>query len=334
MVYTRQDMVIGVSHLTKHYTVHKKKPGFMGSVASLFRPSVETVAAVDDISFTIDEGELVGFIGPNGAGKTTTLKCLSGLLYPSSGKVSVLGFTPFDRKHEYLKRIALVMGQKNQLWWDLPAQESFLLNKEIYSINDLSYKQNLGELVELLEVEEMIKVPVRKLSLGERMKMELIAALIHAPEVLFLDEPTIGLDVVMQKKMRDFVGAYNRLHRSTILLTSHYMEDVRQLARRVIIIDHGKIMYDGKLDHLVKRYAKHKLLSVVLDTYVPPDKLMAIGELVSYEFPKAVIKVERSASNIAAAEILQHFPVDDLNIEEPDIEDVIRDVFSHTSKKL
>ena len=306
----------------------------MGSVASLFRPSVETVAAVDDISFTIDEGELVGFIGPNGAGKTTTLKCLSGLLYPSSGKVSVLGFTPFDRKHEYLKRIALVMGQKNQLWWDLPAQESFLLNKEIYSINDLSYKQNLGELVELLEVEEMIKVPVRKLSLGERMKMELIAALIHAPEVLFLDEPTIGLDVVMQKKMRDFVGAYNRLHRSTILLTSHYMEDVRQLARRVIIIDHGKIMYDGKLDHLVKRYAKHKLLSVVLDTYVPPDKLMAIGELVSYEFPKAVIKVERSASNIAAAEILQHFPVDDLNIEEPDIEDVIRDVFSHTSKKL
>ena len=306
----------------------------MGSVASLFRPSVETVAAVDDISFTIDEGELVGFIGPNGAGKTTTLNCLSGLLYPSSGKVSVLGFTPFDRKHEYLKRIALVMGQKNQLWWDLPAQESFLLNKEIYSINDLSYKQNLGELVELLEVEEMIKVPVRKLSLGERMKMELIAALIHAPEVLFLDEPTIGLDVVMQKKMRDFVGAYNRLHRSTILLTSHYMEDVRQLARRVIIIDHGKIMYDGKLDHLVKRYAKHKLLSVVLDTYVPPDKLMAIGELVSYEFPKAVIKVERSASNIAAAEILQHFPVDDLNIEEPDIEDVIRDVFSHTSKKL
>ena len=306
----------------------------MGSVASLFRPSVETVAAVDDISFTIDEGELVGFIGPNGAGKTTTLKCLSGLLYPSSGKLSVLGFTTFDRKHEYLKRIALVMGQKNQLWWDLPAQESFLLNKEIYSINDLSYKQNLGELVELLEVEEMIKVPVRKLSLGERMKMELIAALIHAPEVLFLDEPTIGLDVVMQKKMRDFVGAYNRLHRSTILLTSHYMEDVRQLARRVIIIDHGKIMYDGKLDHLVKRYTKHKLLSVVLDTYVPPDKLMAIGELVSYEFPKAVIKVERSASNIAAAEILQHFPVDDLNIEEPDIEDVIRDVFSHTSKKL
>lgn len=327
-------MVIGVSHLTKRYAVHKKKPGFMGSVASFFRPSSETVAAIDDISFMIDEGELVGFIGPNGAGKTTTLKCLSGLLYPSSGKITVLGYTPFDRKQAYLQRISLVMGQKNQLWWDLPAQESFLLNKEIYGIPDDAYKQNVGELVDLLEVEELIKVPVRKLSLGERMKMEVIAALIHAPEVLFLDEPTIGLDVVMQKKMRDFISEYNTLHRSTILLTSHYMEDVRQLARRVIVIDHGKIMYDGKLDHLVKRYAKHKLLSVVLDTYVPPDKLMAIGELVSYAFPKAVIKVERSASNIAAAELLQHFPVDDLNIEEPDIEDVIRDVFSTASKKL
>ncbi len=327
-------MVIQVSHLSKQYQVHKKDPGFMGSVRSLFSKNTETVAAVDDISFTINEGELVGFIGPNGAGKTTTLKCLSGLLFPDSGKVSVLGYTPFERKEPYLSRIALVMGQKNQLWWDLPAQETFLLNKEIYGIRDDAYKQNLGELVELLEVEEMIRVPVRKLSLGERMKMELIAALIHAPEVLFLDEPTIGLDVVMQKKMRDFVAAYNRLHHSTILLTSHYMEDVRQLASRVIIIDHGKIMYDGKLDHLVKRYAKHKLLSVVLDTYVPPDKLLAIGELVSYEFPKAVIKVERNASNVAAAELLQNFPVDDLNIEEPDIEDVIRDVFTNAPKKL
>lgn len=326
-------MVIEVSHLSKHYSVYKKKPGFWGSVESLYRRNTEIVAAVDDISFTIEEGELVGFIGPNGAGKTTTLKCLSGLLYPTTGKVSVLGFTPFNRDHAYLGRIALVMGQKNQLWWDLPAQETFLLNKEIYGISNHAYKQHLGELVSLLEVEEMIKVPVRKLSLGERMKMELIAALIHAPEVLFLDEPTIGLDVVMQKKMRDFVGSYNKLHRSTILLTSHYMEDVRQLARRVIIIDHGKIMYDGKLEQLVKRFAKHKLLSVVLETYVPPDKLQTIGELVTYEFPKAVIRVERNASNIAAAELLQHFPVDDLNIEEPDIEDVIRDVFTKKAQK-
>jgi ABC-2 type transport system ATP-binding protein len=327
-------MVIHVSHLTKLYRVHKKEPGFIASVRSLFNRTYETIAAVDDISFDVKEGELVGFIGPNGAGKTTTLKCLSGLLYPTRGHVSVLGYTPFDRRHEYLRRIALVMGQKNQLWWDLPAQETFLLNKEIYGISESDYKKNLSELMELLEAEEIVKVPVRKLSLGERMKMELIAALIHKPEVLFLDEPTIGLDVVMQKKMRDFIASYNKLHHAAILLTSHYMEDVRALARRVIIIDHGRLMYDGTLERLVKQYAKHKLLSVVLETYVPPDKLQAIGQLVSYAFPKAVIKVERNASNIAAAELLQHFPVDDLNVEEPDIEDVIRDVFISQRKHI
>ncbi|HLD24833.1 MAG TPA: ATP-binding cassette domain-containing protein [Patescibacteria group bacterium] len=321
-------MVISVSHLSKHYQVHKKEPGFLASVESLFRRKTETITAVDDISFDIAQGELVGFIGPNGAGKTTTLKCLSGLLYPSAGNVSVLGFTPFERNHAFLSRIALVMGQKNQLWWDLPAQETFLLNKEIYGISDIDYQKHLSDLSDLLEVKEMMKVPVRKLSLGERMKMELIAALIHKPEVLFLDEPTIGLDVVMQKKMRDFIATYNRLHHATILLTSHYMEDVRQLARRIIIIDHGKIMYDGTLDRLIARYAKHKLLSVVLDSYVPPEKLGTIGELITYDFPKAVIKVKRNASNLAAAELLRDFPVDDLNIEEPDIEDVIRDVFT------
>lgn len=321
-------MVISVSHLKKHYQVYKKEPGFLGSLRSLFARRYESVNAVDDITFTIDEGELVGFIGPNGAGKTTTLKCLSGLLYPTSGKVSVLGFTPFERKSDFLKRIALVMGQKNQLWWDLPAQETFLLNKEIYEINSQQYKKTLNELVELLEVENLLKVQVRKLSLGERMKMELIASLIHSPQVLFLDEPTIGLDVVMQKKMRDFIKEYNQRHKSTILLTSHYMEDVRQLAKRVIIIDHGKLLYDGKLENLVRKFAKHKILSIVLDTYVPPDRLKEVGELTTYDFPHAVIKVERSASNVAAAQLLQKFPVDDLNIEEPDIEDIIRDVFT------
>lgn len=321
-------MVISVSRLEKYYQIHKKEPGLLGSLKSLISRRYESVRAVDDISFTIREGELVGFIGPNGAGKTTTLKCLSGLLYPTSGKVSVLGFTPYERKVEYLKRISLVMGQKNQLWWDLPAQETFLLNKEIYEISDEQYKKTLGELVELLEVENLLKVQVRKLSLGERMKMELIAALIHAPQVLFLDEPTIGLDVVMQKKMRDFIKEYNERHKSTILLTSHYMEDVRQLAKRVIIIDHGKLLYDGKLDSLVMKFAKHKVLSVVLETYVPPDKLKEVGELIAYDFPRAVIRVDRSASNIAAAQLLQKFPVDDLNIEEPDIEDIIRDVFT------
>ncbi len=329
--YTYFIMVISVSHLKKYYQVHKKDPGIIGSLKSLVARKYETTKAVDDISFEIYQGELIGFIGPNGAGKTTTLKCLSGLLYPTSGEVSVLGYTPFERKNPFLTQIALVMGQKNQLWWDLPAVETFLLNKEIYEIPEDQYKTTLNELVELLEVEDLLKVQVRKLSLGERMKMELIAALIHSPRVLFLDEPTIGLDVVMQKKMRDFITAYNQLKKSTILLTSHYMEDVRQLAKRVIIIDHGKILYDGKLDSLVKKFAKHKVLSVVLEEYVAPDKLSEIGELVSYDFPKAVIRVPRSASNVAAADLLQKFPVDDLNIEEPDIEDIIRDVFSRTS---
>ena len=321
-------MIISVAHLKKYYQIHKKEPGLVGSIKSLVSRKYETTKAVDDISFTIDEGELVGFIGPNGAGKTTTLKCLSGLLYPTAGKVTVLGYTPFERKNDFLKRIALVMGQKNQLWWDLPAIETFLLNKEIYEVPIDQYKRTLDELVDLLDVRDLLKVPVRKLSLGERMKMELIASLIHSPRVLFLDEPTIGLDVVMQKKMRDFIAAYNEGHKSTILLTSHYMEDVRQLAKRVIIIHHGKLLYDGKLEALVKKFAKHKVLSVVLETYVPPDRFKEVGELVEYDFPHAVIRVPRSASNVAAAQLLQKFPVDDLNIEEPDIEDIIRDVFT------
>lgn len=321
-------MIISVSHFSKHYQVHKKPPGFLGSVKSLVSRSHETIKAVDDISFSINEGELIGFIGPNGAGKTTTLKCLSGLLYPTNGEIKVLGFTPFERNYAYLRQISLVMGQKNQLWWDLPAVETFLLNKEIYEIPDRDYKKTLGELIDLLDVSEILNTPVRKLSLGQRMKMEIIAALIHSPKVLFLDEPTIGLDVVMQKKMRDFIASYNTLKKSTILLTSHYMEDVRQLAKRVIIIDHGKILYDGNLENLVKKFAKYKLLSIVLDTYVPPDKLSEVGELLEYNFPHATIKVPRSASNVAAAKLLEKFPVDDLNIEEPDVEDIIRDVFS------
>lgn len=322
-----ESVVISVSHLRKDYQVYKKSSGFAGSVKSLIWRTYERVPAVADISFEIDEGELVGFIGPNGAGKTTTLKCLSGLLYPTGGKISVLGTTPSQRHKEFLTQIALVMGQKNQLWWDLPPMESFLLNKAIYEIADDVFRKTLGELVELLDVSALLNVQVRKLSLGERMKMELIAALIHRPKVLFLDEPTIGLDVVMQKNMRDFIKSYNERNKATILLTSHYMEDVRQLARRVIVIDHGRIVYDGKLDQLIRKYAKYKLLSVVLDEYLPPDSFAEIGELVSYTFPKAVLRVPRSASNIAAAQLLQKFPVDDLNIEEPDVEDIIRDVF-------
>src|SRR3989338_9575080 len=234
--------VIKVDKLCKYYQVHQKEPGLTGSLKSLFARKYYDVKAVDDISFEIEEGELIGFIGPNGAGKTTTLKTLSGLLYPTSGEVSVLGYTPWKRQPEFQKQFALVMGQKNQLWWDLPAIESFILNKEIYEVPAEKYQKTLDELVDLLEVRDILKIQVRKLSLGQRMKMELIAALIHSPKILFLDEPTIGLDVVMQKKMRDFIKEYNRRFKATIILTSHYMDDVKELCERVIIIDHGKLL--------------------------------------------------------------------------------------------
>ncbi|MDO8639697.1 MAG: ATP-binding cassette domain-containing protein, partial [bacterium] len=262
--------VISISNLSKHYEVHKKEPGLSGSLKSLFARKYETIKAVDEISFEINEGELVGFIGPNGAGKTTTLKCLSGLLYPTKGKISVLGFTPFDRKKEFLKQISLIMGQKNQLWWDLPAVDTFLLNKEIYEIPNNQYKKILDELLVLLEVTDLIKVPVKKLSLGQRMKMELIAALLHSPKVLFLDEPTIGLDVVMQKKLREFIREYNKRYKATIILTSHYMGDVEELCKRVIVINYGKIIFDGEISNLVKQYAPYKLITVLFKEYVDP----------------------------------------------------------------
>ncbi len=324
-------MVISVSNLSKYYKVYQKEPGFIGSLKSLFNRKHYDAKAVDAISFSIEEGELVGFIGPNGAGKTTTLKCLSGLLYPTSGDVNVLGFTPFERNNNFLKKIALVMGQKNQLWWDLPAIDSFLLNKEIYEVPDRRYHEVLHELSELLDVKDVLNVQVRKLSLGQRMKCELIAALIHSPKVLFLDEPTIGLDVVMQKKLRDFIKEYNARYKATILLTSHYMEDVRQLCERVIIIDHGKILYDGKLADIVKEYSANKYLSVTFEEKVSKEKLEKLGNIEQYDFPKVVLSVPFEKTKHVAAKLLEEFPVDDINIEEPDIEDIIRDIFTKKS---
>ena len=322
------EAIINIRHLKKYFQVHEKEPGLGGSIKSLFARKYKSVKAVDDISFEIDEGELVGFIGPNGAGKTTTLKVLSGLLYPTSGFVSVLGYTPWERKAAFQKQFSLVMGQKNQLWWDLPAIESFILNKEIYEVPDRQYQQTLDELVELLDVKDVLKVQVRKLSLGQRMKCELIAALIHSPKILFLDEPTIGLDVVMQKKMRDFIKEYNQRRKSTILLTSHYMDDVKELCERVIIIDHGQILFDGQLAEIIKKFADHKLITVVFSKKVKEDELKKIGEVKEFDFPKAVISVKRSAASLAAAELLQEFPVADVNIEESQIEDIIREVFT------
>ncbi|HVA96563.1 MAG TPA: ABC transporter ATP-binding protein [Candidatus Acidoferrales bacterium] len=327
-------MVIQINHLTKFYQVHQKEPGFAGSMKSLFHRTYYDAKAVNDISFEIDEGELVGFIGPNGAGKTTTLKCLTGLLYPTSGQVSVLGYTPFQRKHEYLKQISLVMGQKNQLWWDLPAIDSFLLNKEIYEIPADQYNKTVAELSELLDVEDILQVQVRKLSLGQRMKCELIAALIHTPKILFLDEPTIGLDVVMQQKLRDFVKAYNENFNATVILTSHYMKDVEELCRRVIIIDHGKILYDGKLANIVKKYAKNKSITVIFEKPVTREKLKQLGEVASFDPLKAVVIVPRDKSNYVASKLLEQFPVEDLNIEEPNIEEIIRDVFANQASSV
>lgn len=320
--------IIEVKGLKKYYQVHKKEPGLAGSLKSLFNRKYEDVKAVDNISFQIEEGELVGFIGPNGAGKTTTLKCLSGLLYPTDGKVEVLGFNPWDRKHAFLKQISLVMGQKNQLWWDLPAIETFILNREIYEIPKPQYEETLADLVKMLEVEDVLKVQVRKLSLGQRMKCELIAALLHSPKVLFLDEPTIGLDVVSQKKMRDFIKEYNRRKKATIILTSHYMGDVKELCKRVIVIDKGKLIFDGELSEITEKYADHKIITGVLAKEIDPKKLEKIGEVKEYSFPKVVFLVKRETASLAAAEFLQHFPVADLNIEEVPIEDIIREVFT------
>lgn len=320
--------VISVSHLTKFYQIHKKEPGLIGTFKSFLSRKYETVKAVSDISFEIEEGELVGFIGPNGAGKTTTLKCLSGLLYPTEGKISVLGFTPYDRKSNFLKQISLVMGQKNQLWWDLPAIDTLLLNKEIYEIPQKKFDEIVSDLSRLLEVENLLKIPVKRLSLGERMKCELIAALIHSPKVLFLDEPTIGLDVVMQKKLREFIREYNRRFSATILLTSHYMRDVEALCKRVIVINHGGILYDGFLSQLVKRYAPYKIMTIVLGSEVDQKRLHKFGEVRKFKYPELVLRVSNQESGEIAANLLNNFQIEDLTMEDPDIEDVIREVFS------
>ncbi len=325
--------IISVSHLKKYFKVFKRAPGLVSTFHSLFSRPTEIVKAVDNISFSIAQGELVGFIGPNGAGKTTTLKCLSGLLYPSEGEVKVLGFTPFLRKSEFLKEISLVMGQKNQLWWDLPSIETLRLNKEIYDITDTNFEKTLDELAGILEVKNLLSTPVRQLSLGQRMKMELIAALIHKPKVLFLDEPTIGLDVVMQKKIRDFIAEYNKIFHSTIILTSHYMVDVKELCKRVIIIDHGQIMYDGSLDRLIGKYADFKIVKADLKSNkIDRADFAHLGKINYFVYPKVSLTVDKNKIKEVATAILSKFPIEDLTIEEPEIEEVIRLVF--TGKKV
>src|SRR3990167_2022747 len=265
--------MIKVTELSKYFTTYKKEPGLAGSFKALFKRKTRIIKAVEKISFAINQGELVGFIGPNGAGKTTTLKVLSGLLHPTSGNVNVLGFNPFDRKPEYLKQISLVMGQKNQLWWDLPAIDTFILHKELYEIPIKQYKQTLKELIDLLDLKNIIYQQVRKMSLGQRMKCELVLALLHSPKILFLDEPTIGLDVVMQKRISVFLKEYNKKYGATVILTSHYMDDVKEICQRILMIHHGSLQFDGRIAEMIKKYADYKIIIVNFNKPVYRDDL-------------------------------------------------------------
>jgi len=319
---------IVVERLSKTYLSYKRPPGVWNAVKSLFRRERHEVHAVRDISFTIEEGELVGFLGPNGAGKTTTLKMLSGIIFPTSGTARVLGYVPWERRAEMQRQIALVMGQKMQLWWDLPPYESYLLLKALYEVPDDAFEKRVHELAEMLEIRHVLHTQVRRLSLGERMKCELLAALLHRPRVLFLDEPTIGLDVVAQKRIREFLREYNQRERTTILLTSHYMQDVQELAQRVLIIHHGQLIFDDTLRALVERYSPSKALHLRLEQPADAETLGRFGRIVRMDGLEAVLEVPREQVSRVASEILQSLPVYDITIEEVDIDEIIRDIFA------
>ena len=319
---------IEVKGLNKTFDYFKKEPGLKGSLKSLFWRETLYHHAVKDVSFTIEEGELVGFLGPNGAGKTTTLKILSGILYPTSGEVSVLGHVPWKREAAYQRAFSIVMGQKNQLWWDLPARESFALNRDIYGIDPVTYRRILDELVEIMGIGPLLDVQVRKLSMGERMKCELIAALLHQPRVLFLDEPTIGLDVISQENIRTFIDEYNRERKTTVVLTSHYMRDVERLCRRVLVINDGRIIYDGALSELADRYVDHKIVTLRLAERVPDEILARYGSVSERNGLTVTLKVPKKDLAQTAHALLSALPVDDLSIEEVAIESVIATMFA------
>jgi ABC-2 type transport system ATP-binding protein len=316
-------MIIRANHLSKSFDYYKKELGLKNSVKNLFHREKLTKSAVSDISFEIEEGEMVGFLGPNGAGKTTTLKMLSGILHPTSGEASVIGYTPWERKKAFKMQFAIVMGQKNQLWWDLPANESLYLNKCIYEIDDKTYQSTLAELTDLLDIKDLLNVQVRRLSLGERMKMELIAALIHKPKLIFLDEPTIGLDIISQKKFRQFFKYYNQEKKATIILTSHYMEDVKDLCKRAIIINQGHIVFDGDLQGVNEVLAQSKVIKLQLSSPVSRETLAAFGEVREHSEFTATIQVPRLELKECSKIILDQLPVVDFNIEDIPIEEGI-----------
>ena len=315
--------MIAVEHLRKEFTYYKKMTGIKGSLHNIFHRESLTKEAVRDISFTVDRGEMIGFLGPNGAGKTTTLKMLSGILYPTAGKIDVDGFIPWERKNEFKRRISIVMGQKNQLWWDLPASDSFYLNKCIFGIDDGTYRDIVTELSELLDVKELLNVQVRRLSLGERMKMEILAALLHRPDILFLDEPTIGLDILSQKKIREFLKIYNEQWKTTVIITSHYMADIEALCDRTVIINQGQLVYDGKLGNINQLLGKRKLLSLKTSASVDTDVWKQFGLVREVSAVGAVLEVPQDKVKESLAAILSGLPVEDFTVTEIPIEESI-----------
>ncbi|QDU96164.1 ABC transporter ATP-binding protein [Lignipirellula cremea] len=325
--------LIEIKDLVKSYRVYQKKEGLWSSLRGLFHREYREVRAVRGIDLQVEQGEFVAFLGPNGAGKTTTLKLLSGVISPTSGTATVMGATPWKRENAYRRRFALVMGQKNQLWWDLPAQESFRLHQQIYRIPPDDFKATMDELVDLLEIRRLLKQPVRELSLGERMKMELTAALLHSPEVLFLDEPTIGLDVVAQHNIQRFLKYYQEKRKITILLTSHYMKDVAALCKRVVIIANGQIKYDGSLSGVIDKFSGYKIISVQFPDNVPLENLEQYGEVLEVQPPKAKIRIERSKVPKMLADLLSNYPIEDVAVEDLPLEDVIAEMFALVNRR-
>lgn len=324
--------IVEIEGLAKSYRIYQKSEGLWASVRGLVHRRYRTVEAVRGIDLTVEQGEFVAFLGPNGAGKTTTLKLLSGVISPSGGEARVMGHVPWKRENAYRRRFALVMGQKNQLWWDLPAAESFRLHQQIYRIEPSQFEQTRDELTALLDVRHLLSQPVRELSLGERMKMELIAALLHSPDVLFLDEPTIGLDVIAQYNIQTFLRHYQQLRRITILLTSHYMKDVLALCRRVVIIAAGRIIHDGSLSGIVNRYGGQKVVSLqFVDGRIPAD-LARFGEVIAEEPPRAKIRVERRLVPDVLSSLLSSFGVEDVSVEDPPLEEIIAEIFTRNGE--
>jgi ABC-2 type transport system ATP-binding protein len=325
------DAAVYAANLSKEFVVPEREPGLRAAFGSLIRRKNRRVHAVRGISFALEPGEVVGFLGPNGAGKTTTLKMLSGLLYPSGGEARVLGYVPSRRQKAYLRKITLVMGNRNQLVWDIPALDSFELNRVIYGVPHDQYVAIRDELIDLLDMGDLVHKPVRNLSLGERMKVEIAASLLHAPRVLFLDEPTIGLDVTMQRRIRRFLAEYNRRHDATILLTSHYMADVQALCERVIVIHHGRILFDGALAAMVEEFSAYKTIHVTLED--ASQDLRDYGEVIAHEGNKAVLRVAKGETSRATARLLAAVAVVDLTVEDPPIDDVIEHVFATEEEK-